>query len=529
MGWTAIDKQTGKATIIGSGAATQAITFPSRPTAGSTIFVIFWGFNNGAIFNLSGITDNAGNTYVKQLNEDAAFEYACHIWMASDIVLPGGSTALTITASVSNNTNGYVMDWGAASFLGGGATPSLHVEQSTDTSSPHALAITTTVEGCLIFHVQQDGLSGSAGGTGSWATPSGYTNLIVDGVGGSVMGTANWKIAGPAGVEAVTAAFTGTDGGAYPGFLVSFAPTSAASAAEFTASGEFPTVYSPSGLSVAPVLGTLQGGAATAVFTRDQGGRALAGVTISAGPGGSFDVGTTDATGRAVFTADQVASQTTVPINASYTTAAGQLLTASSAVIIEPNDTTPPAVTLSLAPTSLTANGNVTATISATDANGVTSARLLKNGVQVGALLLGAGPWNIDVPLTAADNGTVTFIAKAYDRAGNEGQSASRTCTVAIYPVTPPPATLHLASPVPTGLTNGSGPFTLRILDQNNNPLPASPPCSVVISKPGYVDGPPFIANGKLTLDPRGKGTATVTVTYPIGNISITFTVTVGA
>jgi endoglucanase len=93
-------------------------------------------------------------------------------------------------------------------------------------------------------------------------------------------------------------------------------------------------------------------------------------------------------------------------------------------------DTTPPTVSLASSATTVTAAGTITLTATATDNVGVTRVDFFD-----GATLLGsdtASPFTQAVALTAANNGTRSYTAKAFDAAGNNTTSAAVTVTVNI-------------------------------------------------------------------------------------------------
>jgi endoglucanase len=93
-------------------------------------------------------------------------------------------------------------------------------------------------------------------------------------------------------------------------------------------------------------------------------------------------------------------------------------------------DTTPPTVALSVSSTSVTAAGTLTLTAAATDNVGVSSVEF-----RDGNTLLGtdsAAPFTASVALTAANNGTHTYTAKAIDGVGNTATSTAATVTVNI-------------------------------------------------------------------------------------------------
>lgn len=94
-------------------------------------------------------------------------------------------------------------------------------------------------------------------------------------------------------------------------------------------------------------------------------------------------------------------------------------------------DTTRPTVTLQAAHNGTTVN----LTASATDNVGVTKVEFYRGSVLVATDT--TAPYTASLAVTSADNGSVTFTAKAYDAAQNVGQGSA---SVQVS-VTPPPAT----------------------------------------------------------------------------------------
>ncbi|MFC4638191.1 glycosyl hydrolase family 18 protein [Deinococcus hohokamensis] len=103
-----------------------------------------------------------------------------------------------------------------------------------------------------------------------------------------------------------------------------------------------------------------------------------------------------------------------------------------------PGDTTPPTVSLTATPQTVTAAGTVSLSATASDNVGVTRVEFYR-----GATLLASdttSPYSASDSVTSAQNGTQTYTAKAYDAAGNT-KSASTSVSVNIAgsgPVTPP-------------------------------------------------------------------------------------------
>jgi len=105
-------------------------------------------------------------------------------------------------------------------------------------------------------------------------------------------------------------------------------------------------------------------------------------------------------------------------------------------------DAIAPVVTLASSATAVTAAGNITLTAVATDNVGVTRVEFLD-----GTTLLGtdtAAPYTLVVALAAANNGTHSYTARAFDAAANVGTSAAVAVTVNIQggDVTQPTVTL---------------------------------------------------------------------------------------
>lgn len=92
------------------------------------------------------------------------------------------------------------------------------------------------------------------------------------------------------------------------------------------------------------------------------------------------------------------------------------------------NDTTAPTASITSPAGSSTVSGTVTVNVSATDAMGVSKVELYVNGSLYATY--GSAPYSITWNTSSYANGTYTLQAKAYDAAGNVGQSSSVTVTV---------------------------------------------------------------------------------------------------
>lgn len=119
--------------------------------------------------------------------------------------------------------------------------------------------------------------------------------------------------------------------------------------------------------------------------------------------------------------------------NVTDTTLTGNLISSSGSTLdtftitgntVPPADTTAPTVSLS---TPVTSSGAVSMTATADDAVGVTSVKFFRDGVEVATDTSAPYEYTWSAAAENADTGTYTFVAKAYDAAGNEGVSSART------------------------------------------------------------------------------------------------------
>jgi hypothetical protein len=120
-------------------------------------------------------------------------------------------------------------------------------------------------------------------------------------------------------------------------------------------------------------------------------------------------------------------------------------------------DTTPPTVALTLGSNSITTAGDLAISATASDAVGVTRVEFYERiaGTEAGPTKIGedaSEPYQLQRPvLSAADNGSYEFTAKAYDAAGNVGTSSVAAATVRLE-TTPPAFTIsashdHITTP----------------------------------------------------------------------------------
>jgi chitinase len=93
-------------------------------------------------------------------------------------------------------------------------------------------------------------------------------------------------------------------------------------------------------------------------------------------------------------------------------------------------DTTKPTVSLVSSSTNVTAAGNITLTATANDNIGVTKVEFYDGSTKLSED--SAAPYTASVALTAANNGTKSYTAKAFDAAGNNETSTAVAVTVNI-------------------------------------------------------------------------------------------------
>jgi Big-like domain-containing protein/cellulose binding protein with CBM2 domain len=152
-------------------------------------------------------------------------------------------------------------------------------------------------------------------------------------------------------------------------------------------------------------------------------------------------------------------------------------------------DPTPPVVSLVSSATTVTVAGNITLTATATDNVGVVRVEFFD-----GTTLLGTdtvSPYTQVLGLTAANNGTHSYTARAFDAAGTVGISAAVTVTVnIILGGTPPTVSLTSSATAVTAagsitLTVNPGPGVVRVEFFDGSRLLAvatAPPFSVTVA-----------------------------------------------
>jgi hypothetical protein len=115
-------------------------------------------------------------------------------------------------------------------------------------------------------------------------------------------------------------------------------------------------------------------------------------------------------------------------ISAKAHDAAGNVAQSGNVSVTVVNDTTPPIVSVTAPGNNATVSGIVAITASAGDNVGVSKVEFYENGVLLSAT--NVAPYIYNWNTTMATNGGHTLTAKAYDAAGNVGQSSTETVTV---------------------------------------------------------------------------------------------------
>jgi aryl-phospho-beta-D-glucosidase BglC (GH1 family) len=127
-------------------------------------------------------------------------------------------------------------------------------------------------------------------------------------------------------------------------------------------------------------------------------------------------------------------------------------------------DTTPPAVSLASSAATVTAAGTITLTASASDDVGVTRVEFYDGATLLAAKT--AAPYTQGVALTATNNGTHAFTARAYDAAGNGKTSAAVNVVVSIATATDTiPPTVSLKSSASSVTAAGNVTLTATATD----------------------------------------------------------------
>ena len=137
--------------------------------------------------------------------------------------------------------------------------------------------------------------------------------------------------------------------------------------------------------------------------------------------------------------------------------AAGNVGQSSDVAVSVVNDSTAPTVSLTAPANNATVTGTVTLTATATDNVGVSKVEFYENGSLLSAT--NTTPYSYSWSTASVANGAYTLYAKAYDSAGNIGQSTNVTVTVS-NDATPPTVTAFTLPATATSLTVPVSSFT---------------------------------------------------------------------
>ena len=124
----------------------------------------------------------------------------------------------------------------------------------------------------------------------------------------------------------------------------------------------------------------------------------------------------------------------------------------SSPVSLTVNDTTLPTVSLTAPGNATTVSGTITISASASDNVGVSRVEFYQNGILLSATNVAPYGYNWNTSFLA--NGSYNLTAKAFDAAGNVGQSGTVSVTVANSDTTPP--TISITAPSNTAIVSGT-------------------------------------------------------------------------
>ncbi|WP_224957108.1 Ig-like domain-containing protein [Geomonas subterranea] len=127
------------------------------------------------------------------------------------------------------------------------------------------------------------------------------------------------------------------------------------------------------------------------------------------------------------------------------------------------NDLVAPTVNITSPASNATVTGTVTVAADATDNIGVSKVEFYRDGVL--AATSAAAPYGYTWDTTQAANGSHTLTSRAYDAAGNVGQSQSVTVTVANTSSDLIAPTVSITSPAPNAIVSGKVAVTVNATD----------------------------------------------------------------
>lgn len=143
--------------------------------------------------------------------------------------------------------------------------------------------------------------------------------------------------------------------------------------------------------------------------------------------------------------------------------AAGNVGQSSNVSVSVVNDTTAPTVSLTAPGNGATVSGTVAITASASDNVGVSKVEFYKNGVLLTAT--NVAPYLYSWDTTTAANGSYTLTAKAYDNAGNVGQSANVVVSVNNLVADTTAPTVSVTAPTNNATVSGTVSVTASASD----------------------------------------------------------------
>jgi hypothetical protein len=140
-------------------------------TAGNGLTIEFWLEGASGSTTVSGITDNAGQTWVFDGASTAANGLdRCELWRVPSCSSFAGFLTATVSVSGSSYVGGLMQEWNATGGLSlngtGGTNHGVH-----NTAQPSTGAFSSTIANTLIL------VSYASGGASSVTIPAGFTNL----------------------------------------------------------------------------------------------------------------------------------------------------------------------------------------------------------------------------------------------------------------------------------------------------------------------------------------------------------------
>lgn len=143
--------------------------------------------------------------------------------------------------------------------------------------------------------------------------------------------------------------------------------------------------------------------------------------------------------------------------------AAGNVGQSAAVSVTVANDATAPSVSITSPANGSSVSGAITVNITATDNLGVAKVELYLNGTLYASY--GSAPYNISWNTTSVTNGSYTLTARAYDAAGNVGQSPAITITVNNQAGDATPPTVAIIEPGNSWIMDGTITYSASATD----------------------------------------------------------------